>query len=39
MKSHAVRGEGGGMPAVSGELNASGPPSCAGFAKLPGVVP
>ena len=39
MKSHAVRGDGGGMPGVSGELNARGRPSCGGFAKLPGVVP
>ena len=39
MKSQAVRSDGGGMPGVSGELNASGRPSCGGFAKLPGVVP
>ena len=39
MKSQAVRGDGGGMPGVSGELNASGRPNSGGFAKLPGVVP
>jgi hypothetical protein len=39
MKSHAVRGDAGGIPGVSGELNASGRPTCGGFAKLPGVVP
>jgi hypothetical protein len=39
MKSHAVRGDGGGMPGVSGELNARGCPTSGGFAKLPGVVP
>ncbi len=39
MKSHAVRGEGGGIPGVSGELNASGLPTSGAFAKLPGVVP
>jgi hypothetical protein len=39
MKSHAVRGEGGGMPGVSGELKLCAPPTCGAFAKLPGVVP
>jgi hypothetical protein len=39
MKSHADFSEGCGMPGVSGELKASGPPTEAGFAKLPGVVP
>jgi len=39
MKSQAERGETGGMPGVSGELKASGLPTAAGWAKLPGVVP
>ena len=38
-KSHAVFMLGAGMPGVSGELNASGPPTSARRAKLPGVVP
>jgi hypothetical protein len=39
MKSHALRGDGGGMPGVSGELNVRAVPTRGGFAKLPGVVP
>ena len=39
MKSQALRSETGGIPGVSGELNARGPPICGGRAKLPGVVP
>jgi hypothetical protein len=38
-KSHAVRSLGRGIPGVSGELKASGPPTSARRAKLPGVVP
>ena len=38
-KSHAVRSLGAGMPGVSGELKASGPPTSARRAKLPGDVP
>jgi hypothetical protein len=39
MKSQAVFCEGWGMPGVSGELKARGPPISGGLAKLPGVVP
>ncbi len=39
MKSHAVFSDGGGMPGVSGDENMRGPPTSAGLAKLPGVVP
>ena len=38
-KSHAVLLLGAGMPGVSGELNASGPPMSARRANDPGVVP
>ena len=39
MKSQAVLSEGCGMPGVSGEEKVRAPPTCGGFAKLPGVVP
>jgi hypothetical protein len=39
MKFHAVRSEGCGMPGVSGELKANGPPTSGGRAKLGGAVP
>ena len=39
MKSQAVREDISGMPGVSGEEKARGPPMSGGFAKLPGLVP
>ncbi len=36
---HAVDADADGIPGVSGDENANGPPTFEGFAKLPGVVP